>query len=383
MALFFGRRSAPMTSVWSRIIRRIRRPLPAAVLILFALASCQTVPAPPPLREPGGLTKIVIGYYYDGTRAEFDYSKIQYRYLTHIAHAFVWPDASGNLYVPNGFLYPELVQTAHENDVRVILSLGGWGNDEGFPVMASTPANRERFIAQLLDFCLTNGYDGVDLDWEYVSNAEEQQNFVHLVQELSVALKSQETPLLLTMAAPARDYWGKWIDFEALVGEFDFLSFMTYDYHGSWSNHSGHNSPLYACNSDGCGSVSETYYYALSRLVPLEKLLLGIPFFGKSFDCGGLYEKFTTCGSYDYKDIVPLKPPEWVLLRDECAQVPFLRKADGTVIIAFDDRESVAAKCRYVLDKQAAGVIVWDLSGDEWNGKSELLEVIGRAFGVR
>jgi chitinase len=355
----------------------------AVVFVIFAFSSCETVPAPPPPQEPGELTKVVIGYYYSGTRAEFDHTKIQYRYLTHIAHAFAWPDASGNLFVPDGLLYPELVQTAHENDVRVIISLGGWGHDEGFPVMASTPANRARFIAQLLDFCLTNGYDGVDLDWEFVSNAEEQQNFVQLVQELSAALKSQDTPLLLTMAAPAGNYWGRWIDFEVLSGEFDFIGFMTYDYHGSWSDHSGHNSPLYACNSDGCGSVSETYYYALSRLVPLEKLLLGIPFFGKSFDCGGLSEEFTTCGSYDYKDIIPLRPPEWVLLRDECAQVPFLRKTDGAMIISFDDRMSVAAKCRYVLDKQAAGVIIWELSGDEWNGKSELLEVIGRSFSVR
>ncbi len=333
--------------------------------------------------EPGELTKVVIGYYYSGTRAVFDHTRIRYRYLTHIAHAFAWPDSSGGLVVPEGFLYPELVAEAHDNGVKVIISLGGWGNAGGFAGMASTPESRRRFISQLLDFCMKNGYDGVDIDWEFVSNSEEQANFVLFVRELSAALKSRTPPLLLTMAAPAGHYWGKWISYEALAREFDFIGFMTYDYHGAWSDHSGHNSPLYACNSDGCGSVSETYHYALSRLVPPEKLLLGVPLFGKSFDCGGLREKFTTCGSYDYKDIMPLVPPQWVLLRDECAQVPFLRRADGGMIISFDDAESVKAKCRYVLDKQVAGVIVWELSGDEWNGRPELLEVIARSFGAR
>ena len=94
-----------------------------------------------------------MGYYRTSSKAELDHTRIAYEYLTHIAHAFAWPDASGNLVVPAGFLYPELNAAAHASDVKMILSLGGWGNCAGFPGMASTAANRTRFIGQLVDFC--------------------------------------------------------------------------------------------------------------------------------------------------------------------------------------------------------------------------------------
>jgi hypothetical protein len=65
--------------------------------------------------------------------------------------------------------------------------------------------------------------------------------------------------LILIMAAPADAYYGQWIDFEGLAADFDFIGFMTYDFHGPWSDHSGHNSPLYADAGDTDGSVDETF----------------------------------------------------------------------------------------------------------------------------
>jgi GH18 family chitinase len=44
---------------------------------------------------------------------------------------------------------------------------------------------------------------------------------------------------------------------------------------------------------------------------------------------------------------------------------------------------SVSLKCQYVKDNQAAGVIIWELSQDYRQGKPELLEVVGKAFGAR
>jgi GH18 family chitinase len=51
------------------------------------------------------------------------------------------------------------------------------------------------------------------------------------------------------------------------------------------------------------------------------------------------------------------------------------------MIVCYDDKESVAAKCDYVISAPAAGVIIWELSQDYYNGKSELLEVVGQKFG--
>ncbi len=60
--------------------------------------------------------------------------------------------------------------------------------------------------------------------------------------------------------------------------------------------------------------------------------------------------------------------------------MPWLGRPGGGEIISYDDVSSVKCKCRYVLDKNAAGVIIWEISQDFWRGKSALLEVIGDSF---
>ncbi|UCE41609.1 MAG: glycoside hydrolase family 18 protein [Candidatus Aminicenantes bacterium] len=324
--------------------------------------------------------KVVMGYYYSGNREKFGHEDIEYRLLTHIAHAFTKPDQMGNLIIDEGYIYPELVQEAHEHGVRMIMGIGGWGRCEGFPGMASSAVNRARFITQVVAFCKRHRYDGVDIDWEYVSNPDEKTNFVLFIEELSSTLKALDPPLELSMAAPSGHFWGHWFDYEELTDDFDYISFMTYDYHGQWSDHSGHIAPLYSCDDDPCGSMSDTYDYSQSRKVPNEKLLLGIPFYGRSFDCEGLYKKFQNSRYYDYRQAANFLHSGWEYMWDDCAKVPYLQDPEKKEIICFDDERSVSLKCRFVIEKEAAGVIIWELSGDHDGISPILLETIGREF---
>ncbi len=330
-----------------------------------------------------GPSKVVMGYYPSWKRAEFGPSKIRWENLTHINHAFTKPDADGNLVVPPDYLDPELIAAAHARGVKVDMSMGGWGNCDGFAPTVADPAKREKLIGQILDFCLTNGYDGVDIDWEFVSGPEERANFTSFVKELSSRLKALSPPRLLTAAVPSGGGHGQWIAYEDLVSDFDFICFMTYDYHGEWTDHAGHNSPLYSCEDDPCGSFDATFQYALMRKVPPARIVLGVPFYGRSFEAEGLYKKAAAYGSYDYAETVALEDAGWRYNWDFCAQVPYLRSPDGSTILCFDDMRSVYRKCRYVLDKGAAGLIIWEITGDSVNGAPHLLNVIGAAFGVR
>jgi chitinase len=354
--------------------------LPAAAAAALALCGACRIAGLP--SAPSRPAKTVIGYYRTSTRPVLDHTGIEYRALTHIAHAFIWPDAAGRLVVPPGFLYPELNAAARATGVRMLVSVGGWGNCDGFPGTAATAENRARFVGQLIDLCRTRAYDGVDLDWEYPANETERASFSVLVEELAAALKAQSPPLLLTAAVPADSYHGRWIDYERLAGDFDFIGFMTYDYHGTWSGHAGHNAPLYRPTGDACGSLDATFAYALFRRVPLEKLLVGLAFFGRSFDCGALGQAFTVSRGWVYRDIAALPGPEWARVWDGEAQVPYLRRADGRMIITYDDPSSIGLKCQYVEDRDCAGVIIWELGSDRRDGHSELLDVVGRSFGA-
>lgn len=351
-----------------------------AVLLLAGRCSRQA-PLPEEGRpEPRGPAKIVLGYYPAGKKAVFDHLRIPYEQLTHIAHAFTKPDREGRLIVADHYAYPELIEAAHQNGVKVLMSVGGWGNCEGFPGMTASSENRTRFISQVLEFLRTHHYDGVDIDWEFVSSPVEQENFVHLIKELRAALKAETRPLELTMAAPSGHYWGKWINYEEVVDDFDFIGVMTYDYHGQWSDHSGHNSPLYSCGGDLCGSWHDSYLYHLSRGIPPEKLLLGLAFYGRSFDSQEFYRPFQKSLQYGYDEIVDLRDSGWASFWDDCAAVPFLRKPDGSTVLSYDDERSVGLKCRYVAENQAAGVIIWELTHDNAHGDSVLLRRVWESF---
>jgi len=361
--------------------RSVHSVIPAAVLLaLFFAVGAGYAAAPGRTAPASGLSKVVIGYYAGWQRADFGHLKIDYSALTYITHACTWPDSEGNLVIPDDYLYPELVQTAHANGVKMILMVGGWGNCDGFPGMAATAPTRRRFIDQVAEFCRAQGYDGVDIDWEFPSNEEDRQNCSSLIKELSSELHGMTSPRILTMAVSSGDYYGQWIDFEDLAASLDYIGFMTYDFHGSWSDHSGHNSPLYTCDNDPDGSVDQTFNYALERQVPLTKILLGIPFYGRSFDSPSPGQSFQTTNDYSFTEAMELWNQGWGYHWDDCAKVPFLTNPAGTEILSFDDPFSVYWKCGYVTYKQAAGVIIWELSQDNFRGTPLLIRIVALAF---
>jgi len=348
----------------------------------FAALSSPAVQERRIVRDPGEngpapRPSVVLGYYPFWSRSGFGVSKIDFSRLTHLAHAFTRPDSQGNFIVPAGYLDPGLMAAAHARGVKVLTSVGGWGNGGGFPGTIASHENRRRFIDQVVGFLRASGYDGVDLDWEFVSNAVERVRFTLLVEELGAALKAERPPKLLTMAAPAADYWGRWIAYEDIADDLDLIGFMTYDYHGEWSDHSGHNAPLRS-GGDPCGSVEESLRYGLARRIPPGKLLIGLPFFGRSFDSPGLYQKFAKTGSYDYAEIRALQNAGWAYHWDEAAGVPYLLRPDAGEIISFDDERSVAEKCAFVRAMGTGGVIIWEVTQDSVAGRPVLLEVVAR-----
>ena len=160
--------------------------------------------------QPGNPT--IVGYYPDWNRGSYPHNAIPYQNLTHIAHTFLIPNGDGSLGGVSGFAYPQLVQAAHQAGVKVIAVLGGWGGSGGFSGLAADSASRRRFIEILKNFCLTNGYDGVDLDWEYPANTTDRTNLRVLVHELREAFTGVNPPLTIFLAVPAGDWWGRWFD---------------------------------------------------------------------------------------------------------------------------------------------------------------------------
>ena len=329
--------------------------------------------------QAGGGT--VVGYYPDWNRGAYPYNLIAYQNLTHIAHAFLIPNSDGSLGGVSGFAYPQMVQAAHQAGVKVIVALGGWGGSGGFPGMAADTASRRRFIQNLVGFCQTYNYDGVDLDWEYPANATERTNLTLLVHELRQAFAGVNRPLSISLAVPGGEWSGRWFDVGQMKNDVDWFGVMTYDYHGSWTSTSGPNSPVYRgpLNTQGCMDDAVSYYVN-TRALPADKILIGIPFYAWVFNASTMYGPSSGASQKIYSSIAPNLAQGWNRYWDDVGLVPYMINPGATQVISYDDTMSVRMKCSYAAGKGVQGAMIWAIGQDYLNGEQTLLNAVGREF---
>jgi chitinase len=321
---------------------------------------------------------VVLGYYPAWVKNTFPAEKNDFTILNHVIHAFAWPDSAGNLQFWEGFAYPELVDAAHKGGAKISVALGGWGQCAGFPPMTADPAIRKKFIGNLLEFCRKNGYDGADIDWEFPANPTEKNNLTVFVRELRAAADKLGNPFLITMAISAGTWSGDHNDYAALKQYVDWFNDMTYDFHGSWTPVAGHNAPLYGSQE----SVDSSISFLVKKMgVPPEKVVLGLPFYGRSFKTAGLFQPGSGGDAVHYKDVVRrIAEGGWKARFDDASMAPYLANADNTMHIFYDDPDSIMRKCRYAKDKKLRGVMIWALGSDLVDNSQLLLNAIGKAI---
>lgn len=325
----------------------------------------------------------VVGYYPEWVQSGFPISDIDLSVVTHVNHAFAWPDENANIESYANMFNLSNAQTIHEQGGKFLLSLGGWGNNVGFETVAASPSLRTTFIDNLIDICDNYGYDGVDLDWEHPNSSDNRENLNLLVAEMDSMFNEFNSELLITMAVPISNWSGQWYDFFFLKSHIDFFNAMTYDIHGGWSAHAGHNSPLFQSPpGDPDGSCSTGIGYLTStRGVPRHQINLGLPFWGKKYQATDINESFS--GSVIdmwYYDIAPLVGNGWSYHWDSNAFSPYLKKDDQTSIITFDNPESIRYKCEYAKTQSLGGVMIWALGYDVTSQGQELIESIGTNY---
>ena len=196
----------------------------------------------------------VIGYYTDWTY--MNVNSVQYDKLTHINYAFLIPMEDGGVRpLENEANFKALVAKAHENNVKVLISVGGWSYkdaelDPVFAKAASTDATREKLVDNIVNFVNQYGIDGADIDWEYPDPGTEQENYLKLMTSLNKKLKANGK--LLTAAVTsgtavnsATENWNAKAITKEIFDLVDFLNIMVYD----GGNGADHSPYIYAENS--------------------------------------------------------------------------------------------------------------------------------------
>ena len=321
----------------------------------------------------------VVGYYPDWVNDDLPAYALDFSILTHVNHAFAWPTATGEIQTYAGMLDIELNVDIHENGGSILLSFGGWGNSDGFSPMTADPVTRQTFVTNLIDLCQYYEYDGVDFDWEHPTTQTETDNYTLLIKEIREAADSTFDNFLVTMAIPATNWSAQHYDLDALTPYVDWFNAMTYDFHGTWTRHAGHNSPLYPSPSnDPDGSCHTSMNYLIqSRGIEPNLVNLGIPFYGKEFNAS-VINGGSSGGSitYQYNSVLNLIDAGWTYDWDAVARAPYIRNPDKTKLVTFDDPLSVREKCNYAFERGLGGVMMWALGQDVVDGKEVLLEAM-------
>ena len=334
--------------------------------------------------------RLVAYYYFGALKATPRYSadQIPYKKLTHLIHVVVQPAKVGDGTVEafEGALEPTLVPQAHAAGVRVIACVQGAA--ALFSKIAADEVSRNRFGASLREFIDVYGYDGVDIDWEVPVGAVEVANCTKLMQAARAAMPAPRYLIsMATTSTPGR--WGEF-DFAGLTPLLDFYNVMTYDFHGPWTNHTGHNSPLFSSASDTGhdGSLDDTVGMYLNQFgVPPEKINLGTAFYGYEFPVAGLSgscncEKTTLSRNYGSYIKQHVNRDGWTRRFDPVAMSPYLvHETDPAGFITYDDAESTMRKVVYALQvRDLGGVFMWELSADYDGTSQELLDAMYAAF---
>ena len=241
----------------------------------------------------------------------------------------------------------------------------------------STPELREIFIDNIISICETYNYDGVDIDWEQPANATEKNNLTTFIAELRQAFNDLYPDWIISMAVPVSNWSGQYYDFNQLKQSVDFFNAMTYDIHGSWTNHAGHNSPLYQSPpGDPDGSVNTGINYLVNtRGIESTKVNVGIPFYGKEYNTSGINQAFTgDVVSRLYNEYHGLINNGWNYIWDSNGQVPYLQNTSQNKIITIDDSLSVSIKSGYAISNNLGGLMIWALGYDYIEGEQKLIQ---------
>ncbi|KAL6710627.1 hypothetical protein ACN47E_008675 [Coniothyrium glycines] len=177
---------------------------------------------------------------------------------------------------------------------KVMIAVGGWGDDIGFFQISQSDATIQQF-ANDVDSMLTNtGADGVDIDWEYpggngadykqVPNSQKAYQ-VEAYPKVLAALRTAIGDKLLSIAVPGKS--GDMIGFTKETGpkiwpSVDYINIMSYDLMNRRDNVTNHHTSV-------AGSEDTIKNY-LAIGAPPEKMNLGFAYYAKYFatqgDCG-------------------------------------------------------------------------------------------------
>lgn len=384
-----------------------------------------TAAAPTPTTNttsPGGgsSSRIAMGWYADW-HSNFTVSNINWSGYNTMTYFTAQPDGNLNVELLDGSTLDQFVSTAHTNNVKALLTIGGWDGSIYWSSSVATAQNRSTFATNVAQFASAHNLDGIDFDWEYpgkqgvgcnVVSSNDTANFLEFITELR-----QQAPNLTLSAAvsvlPFVDSTGNpSTNVSGFAQQLDWIEIMNYDVFGSFSTVTGPNAPLDdSCSPNPSGSAKSAVAAWTQAGFPADQIVLGVPSYSHSFSVPSstaapngqiqLYTSFSAANEPqgDAWDYIPpgsldvcgnSQGPNgvfnfWALIGygylnsdgsvasgmlstfDNCSQTPFLYDSNSQVLFSYDNPQSFTAKGQYISQAGLRGFAMYEVGGD-YNG---------------
>lgn len=297
--------------------------------------------------------------------------QVDWEKITHVCLAFGRVQADGTVDVASILPHRAVIDDAHKNGVKVLLSLGG-GGSRSFTNAILNDTCRTRLVQNLKTQVKELKLDGLDIDYEEWDGSEEGASELDLqrrsaLEALYKELREAVGPDVLLSAAVNAGYdtgeYGFYNCFNNTMHQYlDFVSLMIYDATGPWSGtHTGpHSGWDYFENA--------IRHWLEKRELPAEKLVAGVPFYGYKFsrpDFAGDAVAVT------YREILEQHPDQDAHMKDNVG------------LIYYDGIPTISKKAQYIKEHKLGGIMIWEIAQDTKDKEKSLLNAIATVMAAQ
>jgi len=297
----------------------------------------------------------VMPYYYLPARDELT---AHAGLFTDVAFRWFKTNSRGGLEYEYKDDYSGMMALARAKGLKTHASVVLMGKEELHQLLSSEE-KRACLIGNIMDRVTSDGYDGVNIDFELMG-ADDASNFTAFLRELKISL-GDKTLSVAVFARTSSDKWPTPYQY-GLIGQIaDQVVVMAYDYHYRTSA-PGPVAPLWW--------VEDVVDY-MSANMPAHKILLGLPTYG--YDWGGSGSGTTVTA----KKLAELKQRYTLVEKfDQASMSPTYTYWDQYGVwhqVWLENQQSLQAKVNLAQTRKIGGISFWRI-GTGFNDLYEVLE---------
>lgn len=245
------------------------------------------------------------------------------------------------------------VQEMHQRGIEVWALIDNFTNDVNTAEILNKTSSRTNLVNQLTSTVLSYGIDGINVDFEHISQ-EAADGYIQFLRELSIVCRKNG----IVLSADNSHL----VNYDrAKQGEVvDYVIIMGYDEH--------------IAASDGPGSVASIEFVERGiektlALVPAEKVINGIPFYTRLWTTTGNIGN-TAYGMQEIENLLAQNGVSPVWNEETCQYVADFTMDGVGYAVWLEEKDSLSVKLNVMAGYNLAGVAGWRLGqekADVWD----------------